>query len=644
MLEKGNRTIIALLNNAAESFANKHYLSYKTDEGWISYTYKEVRDNSRAIAVSLLKFGIKKEDKLTIVSEGSPMWVTAEHGILFAGAISVPLSVKLLPEELPYRFNHAEAKAIFTSKNHLTKIIQIDSLIENREMYIIYFDKDIDYFFKELEKAGIPKERGLSYWKLLDEGHDLLKNAPTLLDPIIKLIKEDDVVNISYTSGTTGNPKGIMLTHVNYYVNALDGITVFKLKKGFRSLIILPIDHCFAHTVAIYGALFSALDLYFIDTRGGLFNTLKNIPINLKEIKPEFLLTVPALSGNFINKMKAGVEEKGNLINGLFKSGLNAGNKIYGDTYHPTSIMDKVLNYIPYKIASSLIFSKLSDVFGGKLNYMVGGGALLDIKQQQFYFSIGSPVYQGYGLTEAAPIISSNTPFVHKLGTSGKIMPNVECKIMKNDTTMTTGNEIGEIVIRGENVMKGYFKNEEATKECLKNGWLWTGDLGYIDEDGFLLVTGRNKALLISDDAEKYSPERIEEAIVNSSDFIGQAMLYNDHSKFTSAVVTLDPLKLKKFKNKPPKYIVSAIKIDLDKFKSEPVYQGQFPEKWTPRAMFIAPEPFSEENKMINSTLKMVRHKVAEHYKNEIETIYKDPDELESINNFSVLQILKNKD
>lgn len=640
MLEKGKRTIIRLLDQAAKKYKDLDYLSYKTDEGWISNTYSQVKANSLAIGSFLHHLGIKKEDRIVIVSEGSPMWVTSEHGVLYTGAISVPLSVKLLPEELLYRFNHAEAKAVFTSKNHLNKIIQIDPLLDNKDMYIIYLDKDVDYFHEQLKKAGIDLKRALSYWDMLKKGKELLADDSHYLDSIISGIKEDDVVNISYTSGTTGNPKGIMLTHVNYYTNALDGTTVFKLKRGFRTLIILPIDHCFAHTVAIYGALFSGLDLYFVDTRGGLINTLKNIPINLKEVKPNFLLTVPALSGNFINKMKEGVADKGKLINGIFNAGLKAGNAIFGDTYHATSFFTKLENYIPNKLASTLIFGKLSDVFGGKLKYMVGGGALLDIKQQEFYYTIGTPVFQGYGITEAAPIISSNTPFVHKLGTSGRVMPNVKCKIMKDDSTEVTGSEIGEIVIQGENVMKGYFKNEEATKECIREGWLWTGDLGYMDEDDFLIVTGRNKALLISEDGEKYSPESIEEAIINSSEFIGQAMIYNNQSKFTSAIFTIDPLKVNKLKDMSPENIVEAVRKDMNRFKSEDAYKGQFPEKWTPRVFYIAPEPFTEENKMVNSTLKMVRHKITEAYQNEIESIY-DTDAKDKVNKLNIESIKK---
>jgi long-chain acyl-CoA synthetase len=644
MLDKGSRTVINLLQKAASDFEHDPYLSYKTRKGWRSYTYKEIYANALAIGASLKKLGIEKNDCIAIISEGSPMWVTAEFGILSTGAISVPLSVKLLAEEIPYRFNHAEVKAVFTSHNHLDKILEIDSLIENKDMFIIYLDEDISYFYDALEMVGINTERGVSYWKMLKDGEALLRHDPTFLEDRLNAIKEDDVVNISYTSGTTGNPKGIMLTHLNYYSNAKDGTSIFKLKKGFRTLIILPIDHSFAHTVAIYGALFAALDIYFLDTWGGMVNALKNIPINLQEVKPQFLLTVPALSGNFIKKMKEGVEEKGSFVNKIFMNGLNAGQTIFGNGFEKTSLFKRIINFFPYKLASLLIFKKLKAVFGGELEYMVGGGALLDIKQQQFYYCIGNPVFQGYGLTEAAPIISANTPFVHKLGTSGKIMPSIICKIVKENGEEAAIGEKGEIVIQGDNVMKGYYKNEEATQECIRDGWLWTGDIGYMDKDDFLVVSGRNKALLISEDGEKYSPEGIEEAIVNSAEIIEQAMVYNDHKKHTSAVVTVNPNKIIKLKHHSPEKIVELLKADMHRFKKNPAYSGQFPEKWTPSALFIAPEPFTEDNKMINSTLKMVRHQITSHYKNEIDIIYSSEgsNKIKHLNQQMIQRIIEN--
>ena len=641
-LEIGKRNIIHLLHRAADIYGDRPYASHKSGDSWKTYSYRQIKDHAQAISASLLDLGLKKGHHAAILSEGSPMWIMAEYSLLNIGMVSVPLSVKLLPEELPFRLNHSDSKAIFTSKNHLEKVLKILSELENKDLYIIYMDEDEDHFRNELSKYGIADARGIFLWDMLAQSGNLQEEVKTTLKEHFEGIQEDDVVNISYTSGTTGNPKGIMLTHLNYYTNAKDGISMFRLKEGFRTLVILPVDHSFAHTVALYGALYKALDLYFLDARGGVANALKNIPVNLKEVKPDFLLTVPALSGNFMNKMKEGVREKGNLIYSIFEKGLRAGMKRNGDGFHKPGFITQVLTYFPYKLASTLIFRKLSAVFGGNISYMVGGGALLDIKQQQFYYAIGSPVFQGYGLTEAAPIISANTPFVHKMGTSGKLMPSLTCKIMKDEVTEAKKGESGEIVIRGDNVMKGYYKNEDATAKTIVDGWLWTGDLGHFDEDDFLVVTGRNKALLISEDGEKYSPESIEEAIVNASEMIHQAMIYNDHKKYTTAVVTLDPAKAVKLRGKGEEEALELIRKDLNSFKNDPAYANKFPAKWTPSYFYVAPEPFSEENKMVNSTMKMVRYKIVEKHKEKIDRMYDAgaADKTREINLQSVRSIL----
>ena len=617
-LDNGKRTIINLLDTAAKVYENERYVSRKTNQGWDSYTYSEVKQNVDFLSASLLDKGGAGKN-FAILSEGSPMWVMSEYAVLALRGTSVPLSVKLLAEEIPFRLNHSNSAGVFTSKNHLVKILSVIDEVENPDFKIIFLDEDFEFFEIEMKKAGISMDRGILFWEAIRKGEKLFEANSNQLAEIRSSITENDTANISYTSGTTGNPKGIMLTHLNYYSNAFDGITMFKLKRNFRTLVILPVDHSFAHTVALYGALFQALDLFFLDTRGGATNAIKNIPINLKEVKPQFLLTVPALSGNFIHKMKSGVAEKGILINGIFNKGINGGAKRNGNGFKEPDLTTKITTWPTYKLANKLIFGKLGDVFGGELEFMVGGGALLDIKQQEFYKAIGVPIYQGYGLTEAAPIICSNNPFRHKLGTSGVVLPSIDCKIMRNDNEEANLNEVGEIVIKGNNVMKGYYKNEEASNLALRDGWLWTGDLGYYDDDHFLVVTGRNKALLISEDGEKYSPEGIEEAMVNCSDIFTHVMLHNDHNRVTTAVVSIDPIKRAWINKTPKSKVYAIIKKQFHAFMNDPSYKDVFQKKWIPSIFFIAPEPFTEENMMVNSTLKMVRYKITETYKKEID-------------------------
>ncbi|MDP3444229.1 MAG: AMP-binding protein, partial [Ignavibacteria bacterium] len=279
-----------------------------------------------------------------------------------------------------------------------------------------------------------------------------------------------------------------------------------------------------------------------------------------------------------------------------------------------------------YKLAYALIFKKLQKVFGDNIRFLVGGGALLDISQQQFFAAIGVPVYQGYGLTEATPIISANTPARHKFGTSGMIIPGIACKIVDDKGNELPKGKQGEIIIKGDNVMKGYYLNQEATDSAIREEWLWTGDLGFIDKDDFLVVVGRQKALLISPNGEKYSPEGIEEAIVNSSEFIYQVMVYNDMCAYTVAVVTLNVEKIAKYIRTnaiaSADDIISVIEKSFYKFLDNEVYKNQFPEIWIPSTFMIVAEPFTEQNLMINSTLKMVRHKVLDTYKLEIDRMY----------------------
>lgn len=628
MKKKSNtkQTIVSQLEYAAECFDSKTYLADKGHSGWTSLSFPMVKQQSRFLALSLHQLGLKKGDHFSILSEGTSKWVISEFSLLYNGVASVPLSVKLMDEELPFRLNHSDSKGIFISKNYLTKVLHIWEKIEIKDFKLIYLDDDIEYAYEKAEKAQVSKDHIWSYSDLIEKGKKDYQNKAPLLDQIVNDLKSDDVVTISYTSGTTGNPKGIMLTHQNYVSNSAEGVEVFKVDHKLKTLIILPVDHCFAHTVAIFGALYSGMSLYFLDARGGAVNAIKNIPANLNEVKPDFLLTVPALSGNLMKKITDGISEKGGFVEKLFHAGLQAGYKIFGNGFQKRNGLVLIKNWPIYFLAKSLIFSKLNKVFGGNLKYMVGGGALLDIKQQQFFYAIGFPIYQGYGLTEATPIISSNTPFIHKLGTSGKVLPSINCKIRNDKDEECKQGEKGEIVISGNNVMKGYLKNIEASKEMIKDGCLWTGDLGYIDQDGFLVVTGREKALLIAEDGEKYSPEEIEEGIIYNSPLIHQAMLYNNHKKVTSTIIVLDEQKVKKFLKeeqiKSVSGLLEAIQQELKDFKNDAVYKAKFPSKWMPSLFYIAPESFSEENQQINSTMKMVRYKIEEAYHPQIDLMH----------------------
>ena len=360
--------------------------------------------------------------------------------------------------------------------------------------------------------------------------------------------------------------------------------------------------------------------------------TLKNIPLNINELKPNLLLSVPALAKNFRKNIETSIKAKSAAISWLFdmaikmsysynKEGFNKGRGLQFLKKPLLMLFDKI------------IFSKIRDGFGGNIDFFIGGGALLDIDLQRFFYAIGMPMFQGYGLSEATPIISSNGMKNHKLGSSGYLVKPMDLKICDSDGNELPNFEKGEIVIKGENVMAGYFKNEKATAETIKDGWLHTGDMGYMDNDGYLYVVGRFKSLLISSDGEKYSPEGIEESLADNSKLIDQVILYNNQNPYTSALIVPNKEALKKLTlHKKPhitwdsseakEVALQLLQGEINEYKKGGKFEGMFPERWLPTAIAVIGEPFTEQNGLVNTTMKIMRGKVEERYAARIEGLY----------------------
>lgn len=616
------RTIIRLRDQAVQKFGHKPYLRDKNDQGWGSITFRQAAELSDVLATAFVGRGFSAGDRAVIIAEGRSEWVLSELALFRAGCVSVPLSLKLLSEEIPFRINHSGSRAVFFSHITWEKVLSVRDKFDHDLLYICLDDKP--ELLDRIAAAGSLKrgESLVSFGELLAEGRAAADTYAGEMAARLERMDENDTVNICYTSGTTGNPKGIMLTHLNYWANVEGACATVHIPLGWRTLVILPIDHSFAHTVALFTAFVRCISLFFVDARGGAGSILRNIPVNLVETNPHFILTVPAITGNFMKKMKAGVAAKGEGINRLFLNGLNAGIRWHGNGFDRPGFGTRLGSFFPYAVASLLVFPKLRKIFGKNLKFCIGGGALLDVKQQEFFNAIGVPVYQGYGLTEASPIISANAPKSHKFGTSGNILPNVELKVVDDNRKDLPPGIKGELVIRAESVMKGYFNNPEATAQTLDGGWLYTGDLGYVEASGMLMVVGREKALLISGDGEKYSPEEIEEAITNCTDWIEQVMIWCDHKNYTTALIVPNREKLKK--GSDPEELLRNLGNELVAFRNDPAFRDKFPPQWIPAVFQLLAEPFTEQNQMINSTMKMVRYRITEAYRDRIDYMYTD--------------------
>lgn len=612
------KTIIDLFEESVNKFSNNPYIWEKENNEFKATSYLESRDEVYKLAAGLLSLGIKKSDKLALLSEGRKLWVLSELAILYTGAVNIPLSIKLEGSDLQFRLEHSETTIVFVSGNQSPKIESIREKLPLLKR-VIYLDN----------KASIGGN-DLYIGDLYKLGDEYLKNNKQKLIEAYKSVKPDDYANISYTSGTTADPKGIILSHRNYTANVEQALTLMDIPQNYRTLIILPLDHCFGHVAGIYSFMSMGASIGMVQVGRTPLDTLKNIPINIKELKPNLLLSVPALAKNFKKNIEAGIKSKGSTIEKLFNHALKISytyNKEGWNKGKGFTIFYKPLIWLYDKI----LFKKVREGFGGKLDFFIGGGALLDIELQRFFYAIGVPMFQGYGLSEATPIISSNALKKHKLGSSGHLVKHLELKICdENGIELPIGTK-GEIVVKGENVMIGYWKNPKATAETVKNGWLHTGDMGYIDKDGFLYVIGRFKSLLIASDGEKYSPEGIEESLVQHSALVDQVILYNNQNPYTTALLVPSKESLKRalvekdIKHNSPEAEVEAIKLlvgEISKFKAGGEMGDIFPDRWLPTSFAILEEGFTEQNGLVNSTMKVVRGKVEEKYKDRINHLY----------------------
>lgn len=625
MSEKTRPTIIDFVEQYSHKFADHVYLREKVDGVWKEITQEQTREMAYKVGAGLMSLGLEKGDKIALLSESRSMWIIAELGAMYAGATDVPLSVNLgESSDLIFRINHSESSWILVSANHLPKIRAILPSCPAVKKVIVF--DDTAFFVDSLQE---PEIRMSEVMKL---GEEFLATRRDEFVARYSSIGPDDYANISYTSGTTADPKGIILTHRNYTANVAQGNSVISVDENDVMLIILPLDHCFAHVAGMYTMMYYGGSIAFVPIGKNALATLKNVPVAIKETRPHVMLSVPALARNFKKTIESGIKAKGPAVEKLFNFAVK--NAIaYNKEYYNRGGFAVCWRKPLMALFDKLIFKTVREGFGGRMKFFVGGGALLDIELQRFFCAVGMPMFQGYGLTEATPIICANSVGHAIFGSSGRIVRPMDCIICDEDGKEVPYGQKGEIVIRGENVMAGYWKNPESTEKTIVDGWLHTGDMGYIcpwDHD-FLYVVGRFKSLLISADGEKYSPEGFEDSLPEVSKFISQVVLHNNQSPYTIVMIVPDKEALGEFVKKQGLdpatregkiAMLNKIQAEIDSYRKGGANYGLFPERWLPSAVVVCDQAFNIDNKMMNSTMKIVRGKVEEHYADRMEYAY----------------------
>lgn len=612
-------TIIDFVEKYTHEYSELTFLREKVDGVWTETSFRATREEAHKIGAGLVALGLKKGEKVSLLSQGRNLWITSELGILYAGGVNVPLSIKLTEStDLLFRIQHSESRYVIVSEQQLPKIRSIINecpLVEK----IIVLDPINDY-----------QENEIAISDIIAMGEEYLKEHAEQFQTLYESIGPDDYANISYTSGTTADPKGILLTHRNYTANVEQGASVIHCDKGDVMLIILPLDHCFAHVAGFYTMMSYGGSIATVPIGKTAIATLKNIPIAIKEVKPMLMLSVPTLARNFRKNIETSIKAKGKTVERLYEFALNNAIK-YNKEYWNRGGW-QAWRYPLVKLFDKIIFKAVREGFGGRVKFFVGGGALLDIELQRYFCAVGMPMFQGYGLSEATPIICANSDGHAIFGSSGRIVQPLDLKICDEDGNEVPHGQKGEIVIKGENVMAGYWKNPESTEKTVVDGWLHTGDLGYVKDEhpGYLWVVGRFKSLLISADGEKYSPEGFEDSLADGSKYIEQVILHNNQDPYTMALIVPNKDTLRELvKNKGldttsdegKRAMLQKIQDEVNEYRNGK-FAGMFPEMCLPKAIAVLPEAFTEQNHLLNSSMKIVRGRVEERYADRIEYAY----------------------
>jgi long-chain acyl-CoA synthetase len=575
------KTIPEVFFETVKRCPDKPALLYKKEGVYFPVAYKELSQKIEALAFGLKKLGIKKGDKVAILSENRPEWAIADLAIMALGAVVVPLHTTLHPKAILNVLNHSEARVLVVSNDDfLNKILLGQKHLK--------FLKTIIF----LEKLTATQKEILSE-KVISWSAILKRNSAETLPKIF--LDPDDPCTIICTSGTTGKPKGVVLTHRNLLSNVEAVNEIIPVKQSDIFLSFLPLSHVLERMAGYYMPLCYGATIAYAEN-------IKQLPQNLKEVRPTILISVPRV----FEKFHDAVWDKANSSSELQK-------KMF------LWALKQRKNSFAYLVSEFLVFKKIKQQMGGRIRLAISGGASLNEKVGKFFSKIGIAILEGYGLTETSPVIAANREEDFRFGTVGKLIPGVKVKI--------SGDK--EILVKGPNVFSGYYNSKKQTKECFdKEGWFCTGDLGFMDAEGFLTIIGRGKEMIVTSGGKNIWPERIEN-LLNDDKFIVQSMVLGNGRKFISALIVPDWQEIEVYlkKNNLPLKEHDKLVKDPELLK---VFQQRLDEKINPKLndfekikkFKLIPQEFTQEQEELTPTLKPRRRIIEKHYLKWIESMY----------------------
>ena len=587
-------SVVKIFDKQSSMLQDQPYLWRKIDDKYSSLSWKEVRNNVEIFSTALKNLGILAGDRVVIVSENRPEWQIADLSIMAVGAISVPAYTTSTTNDYEYIIKHSGARCIIVSNHDLANKVLPAVLNSHMCQTVIKINDDNKNYDVPITV--------LSWNSLINENN----NSVLQLTESIKNHKRTDTACIIYTSGTGGNPKGVMLSHGAMLANCtgckylLEDI-VSSLKE-IRFLSWLPLSHSYEHTITFYMIGIGA-QIYYAEG-------IEKLLVNMAEARPHFMTAVPRFYDSLHARISQGLKKQSKVSQFFFKETLRLGKKTYFN--ERLSFFEKKFNGLLNKI----VRKKVNKRFGGSLKALVSGGAALNFEVGLYLSALGLPLLQGYGQTETAPVVSANPPNKIKLDTVGPVFKGTKVKIAED----------GEILVSGENVMNGYWNDPKATSSTLINGWIHTGDIGELDEEGYLKITDRKKDIIVNAGGDNISPSRVEEKL-NIEPEIAQSMMYGDFKNYLVAILVPDRDYTQEWaKDHHKEFNIKKLNQDSDFIKMIKTTTERVNKKLSQieqvRKFLLIDEEFTVENNMMTPTLKVRRFKVKEKYQNQLEALY----------------------
>ena len=566
---------------------------YREAGKWLPITSRQFGQSVARSARTLHAWGIRHGDRVAILSENRPEWPTADMATLLLGAVTVPLYTTLTAEQTAFVLNDSGCRAIFLSSDQ--QLHKILSVLQKTQIERIVVMDSVE-FAGDLAPFS---DKCVTMQRITRQGPD---NLGAELEAQARAIAPDDLATIVYTSGTTGTSKGAMLTHGNIASNIQCSLLGFGMRPGIVSISFLPLCHITARHVD-FSMLYHGVTLAYCPF-------IERLPEALREVQPSAFVAVPRVYEKIY--AQAVQKAKGFPKSAIFKWALSVGEK-----HKPEILAGRTPTSTSWKLANKLVFSKIREGMGGKVETFISGGAPLGRELAEWYATVGIRIHEGYGLTETSPVIAVNTPVNHRIGTVGKILPNLEVRIAED----------GEILVKGPSVFKGYWNRPEETKAALEDGWFKTGDIGHIDADGYLSVTDRKKDLIKTSGGKFIAPQPIENAL-KLNPYVGVAAILGDRRKFPAVMISPNFVSLEDWAHANQIAFSSRAEL-VANHKVQSLYEeiveginqnlARF-EKL--KRVLLVPDEFTADNGALTPTLKLRRRVIEDRYKKQIDDLY----------------------